>query len=291
LPAHSHDAVMRALSKDPAQRPSDAGALLREYLGPDGAPREEIMLSLAPHAASQPARDAAHGPSELQTTAERLPRRGETSGTPWTAVTIALVLVAAMAMVAVLRHRASLHTQTREDVERAITADLDATEGKRTRAARRHTAGDRGGASGATDELSALAARADRLQAIGDPKETAVADGTNANDELAKARAAIEAGDLVGAAALLAAAGHKPAADSTAIAGLSAHLSEALERRAKQLSAARDCEALSTLAEQLRSASISAPAALATGLDSCQNPQPSPADAGSAPSSAELKSP
>jgi hypothetical protein len=290
LPRHSHDAVMRALSKDPAQRPSDAGALLREYLGPDATTREEIVLSLAPRAPSQPALDAAVPPSPV-TQRERRPRRR--SGPRWTPA-IAFVLVTTIALVAFVRHRASVQPPAaadNDDFDRASAATGDTIESKRTRGARRHVGSDRAGSSASDDELNALAAHADRLHAIGDRSESAAAVDPESADPMAKARAAFERGELGAAAALLATAARTPGSDATAIAALSARLADAIEQRANDLAATRNCAGLSSLADQLRSASIAAPMALGAALESCRISKSSPADAGPNPGSAELHQP
>jgi serine/threonine protein kinase len=298
LPVHCHDAVMRALSKDPAQRPSDAGALLRDYLGPDVASREEIVLSLTPRPSAQPARDALHVHAALPTAVTeralrprtRTERRGR-----WTLTAIAFALLASTALLVVVRHRAPAQPRAQEaELDPAASARIDPSEAKRWRA-RRHSAEGRSSEPASTDdELSALAARADRLHAIGDPSEVTAKSALveiGASDELAKLRAAIEGGDVPGAGTLLATLQHRPDVDSAALAALVTRLSETVEESAKQLAAARNCAGLSRLSEQLRSASMTAPEGLISGLDICQKVKSSRADAGTNASSDERNPP
>ena len=139
-----------------------------------------------------------------------------------------------------------------------------------------------GSTEAATDELSALAARADRLRAAGAVEDSETATGATpaTTDLMAQAAAAIEAGNLAGAAVLVSAAAHRPGADPAVLATLSERLSMALEGNAKQLADARNCSALDELAGRLRSADFAPPAGLTLGLESCKKDSRSPADAG-----------
>ena len=212
---------------------------------------------------------------------------------------IALALVAAIALVAVLRHRAAVqaHAAARPTMTRPRdAAAVDPIESKRARGAQPSCAAIAQGvrAQPARDELSALAARADRLHAIGDRSEARCRQmAAESTDPWPKRAPRSSAASWAPRPRSLAAAARTPGVDTAAIAGLICALSEMRSNSAQTTSQPRAIAPdRRRLAEQLQ-----------IGLDRgsngarrgrwkpAENTKSSPADAGPSPSSAELAMP
>jgi serine/threonine protein kinase len=265
LPQQRVQAVMRALAKDPAERPSDAAELLREFTGsdtqrPSGSGRTD---------------DAGSTPLFVAPAKHAEPNRPSRS--PWLSwLPIALVAGAG----AVITWRSA---QVAPDVTVAnptpgtvsASATVKRVTDTRTTPRGRRERGERamkqpvGGNAAVTTT----------------PVQTSAADAAPAYDSEAEAaltrlRSALQQGQLDPGLASLRSAQTRLPTDHTELAELRVRLAELAAGAAKSLGERGECEQLRRLAEQLSESQVGDPTLIHEGLEECEPSTNSPADAG-----------
>ncbi len=267
LPQQRVQAVMRALAKDPAERPSDAAELLREFTGsdtqrPSGSGRTD---------------DAGSTPLFVAPANHVEPNRPSRS--PWLSwLPIALVAGAGAVITwrtAQVAPHATVANPTPGTASASGTVKRVTDMRTRTTPRGRKDRGERamkppvGGNAAVTTTVVPTSAA-----------DAAPPDDSEAEAALTSLRKALEQGRLEPALASLRSARRDLPADHPELAELRARLAELAIGAAKALGERGECEQLRRLAEQLSEGQVGDATQIHEGLEGCEPSTNSPADAG-----------
>ena len=279
LASHRVDAVMRALAKQPGDRPSDAGELLRVFTGAATVQAHAhgtvSDIPAAPAAVARPP-DApdTHTPSDTSW------RAGRAAWFSWGPVGLLLIAGAVMSFRGAGRDSLAPPTGVSAVPDRSAPAR-----------ARRSTSRPSSEAPHRGPTLAVQTAATPSASAQPDASAGAVRRGEAAvlhggtepsGDEarVAAVRDALESRDLHAAVAALGAAERALGPDHADLQSLRVRAAELASNELDAIAVRGDCAAATALAERISAAGLGSRAALQAAASSCQRPANSPMDAG-----------